>query len=395
MSLLYLDTFSGIAGDMLLGLLVDLGVDLECIQSELAKLPLTGYRIEVRSEQRHAIAGSRVEVHCDGEQPARRWSEIDAMLAASTLDARVKGTARDIFRRLGEAEAHVHRVELDAVHFHEVGALDAIVDIVGSAVGLQLLGVDEIRCSPLPLAIGMTRGGHGAIPLPAPAVVQLLRGKPIVGDDSERELVTPTGAAIAASVARFGPLPAMTIERVGYGVGGWQLEDRPNLLRGLLGSSTEAVDDCLRDRVTVIECHIDDANPEWLGALLDRLMAAGALDASLAPLQMKQNRPASRLTVIAETAAAEPLAQLILTESSAIGVRLYETHRIKLRREPAVVTTRFGEAAVKLAYRGETLLRITPESASCRQLAASSGAPLPEIYRAVNAAANRRYGLED
>ncbi len=395
MTLLYLDTFSGISGDMMLGLLVDLGVELHAIEAELAGLPISGYRIEQRPEKRHGIGGTRIEVICDTDarQPVRTWSGIDGMLADSSLDAPVRDMARRIFRRLGEAEAQVHQVSLNDVHFHEVGAVDAIVDIVGSSIGLHLLGVHEIHCAPLPLSSGMIRGSHGAMPLPAPATLQLLRGQPVRNAGSERELVTPTGAAIAREVAQFVAMPDMTIGHIGYGVGGWQLEDRPNLLRGIVGTKS-ATDGFERDAVTVIESHLDDSSPEWLGALIDRLMSEGALDAAFTPLQMKKNRPGSGLTVVAPSHEAPRLAQLILHESSAIGVRMHEAHRMKLRREPANVQTDCGEATVKLIFEGEQLLRIAPEYDSCRKLAEITGRPLPEIYRVVTAAANRRFGLE-
>ena len=393
MSLLYLDTFSGISGDMMLGLLVDLGVDLPTIEAELAKLPVSGYRLEQSNEKRHGIGGTRIKVLCEDNQPARSWTNIDTMLAESPLNDSVRSMARRIFRRLGDAEAHVHKVDLDDVHFHEVGAIDAIVDIVGSAIGLQLLGAQEIVCAPLPLSSGLIRGSHGAIPLPAPATLQILQGQPVRDADSDRELVTPTGAAIAVEIAQFGVLPEMTIERIGYAVGGWELDDRPNLLRGIVGSKA-AIAGFESDTVTVIETHLDDSSPEWLGSLIDRLMTGGALDAAFAPLQMKKNRPGTRLTVVAQPREAERLAQIVLRESSAIGVRMHETRRLKLRRQPETVQTDFGEAAVKLIYEGEKLLRITPEHASCQKLAEATGRPLPEIYRVVTATANRRFDLE-
>jgi uncharacterized protein (TIGR00299 family) protein len=394
MNVLYLDTFSGISGDMMLGLLVDLGVDLKAIESELSKLYVSGYRFEQRKEQRHGIGGTRVEVVCEGSQPSRTWSEIDTMLAESLLNESARSMARRIFRRLGEAEAHVHQVDLDDVHFHEVGAVDAIVDITGTAVGLHLLGLKDICCAPLPLSSGIIRGAHGAMPLPAPATLQLLQGHPVRDADSNRELVTPTGAAIAVEIAKFETMPEMSIKLIGYGVGGWELDDRPNLLRGIIGTRS-AAQGFERDTVTVIETHLDDSSPEWLGSLIDRLMEDGALDAAFAPLQMKKNRPGTRLTVVARPQEAERLAQLILRESSAIGVRMHETRRMKLRREPAVVQTDFGEATVKLIYEGEKLLRITPEHSSCQSLAATTGRPLPEVYRVVTATANRRFGLGD
>ena len=394
MNILYLDTFSGISGDMMLGLLVDLGVDLKLIEAGLARLAVSGYTLEQRPEKRHSIGGTRVEVICDDKQPARTWSEIDAMLAKSSLAEPVRNRARRIFRSLGEAEAKVHQVTLDEVHFHEVGAVDAIVDIVGSAIGLHLLGVEKTICTPLPLSSGMIRGSHGAMPLPAPATLQILQGKPVRNADCDRELVTPTGAAIAVEIACFGEMPGLTIERIGYGVGGWDLDDRPNLLRGIIGTENPA-DGFEQDTVTVIETHIDDSSPEWLGALTERLLSAGALDVGLTALQMKKNRPGTCLTVMAQPQQANPLAQMILRESTAIGVRMHETRRMKLRREPATVQTTFGEAAVKLIYEGKTLLRITPEHDSCQALATASNRPLPEIYRAITTAANRQFGLED
>lgn len=393
MRALYLDTFSGISGDMMLGLLVDLGVDLSLIQAELAKLPVAGYRLELRKEKRHGIGGTRVEVFCDQQQPSRCWTEIDSMLADSTLSGPVQEMARRVFRRLADAEAHVHRVDLDAVHFHEVGAVDAIVDIVGSAIGLHLLGIQEIVCSPLPLSSGMTRGAHGAIPLPAPATLQILQGQPVRDAGSEKELVTPTGAAIAAEVASFGAIPEMEIEGIGYGVGGWDLADRPNLLRGIIGKKA-ATSGFEHDTVSVLETHLDDSSPELLGSLIDKLLAEGALDAAFSPLQMKKNRPGTCLTVVANPRDTEPLAELILRESSAIGVRSYQTRRMKLRREAASVQTTVGAARVKLIYQGEQLLRITPEHESCQELAGRAGKPLPEIYRIVSSAANRHFGLE-
>jgi uncharacterized protein (DUF111 family) len=240
----------------------------------------------------------------------------------------------------------------------------------------------------------MIRSAHGVIPLPAPATVQILKGQPVRDADSDRELVTPTGAAIATEIAQFGVMPAMTIERIGYGIGGWELDDRPNLLRGFVGKKAAATD-FEYDSVTVIETHLDDSSPEWLGSLIDRLITDGALDVAFSPLQMKKNRPGTRLTVVTQPHEAKQLAQTILRESSAIGVRMHETHRMKLRREPATVQTEFGEAAVKLIYEGKQLLRITPEHASCQHLAETTGKPLPMIYRVVTAAANRRFGLED
>jgi uncharacterized protein (TIGR00299 family) protein len=394
MNILYLDAFAGISGDMMLGLLVDLGIPLEEIKRDLSGLPVSGYQLSAKAEQRHGIGGTRVEVNCEGKQPARSWSAIDRMLAESALPGQARQLARKIFRILGDAEARVHQIDLEKVHFHEVGAVDAIVDIVGTAVGLSRLNLDRIVCSPLPLSSGLTGSSHGVIPLPAPATLEILRGCPVRAADSDRELVTPTGAAIANAIAGFGQLPAMVPDRIGYGVGGWQLEDRPNLLRGVLGRSG-AADGLEQDTAIVLETHIDDMSPELLGSLLEKLMSSGAWDAGFTPLQMKKNRPGVRVTVVTSPGRQEQLARLLLRESTATGVRSYETARLKLRREIHTIPSSLGKAQVKLAFDGDTLLRITPEHASCAALAAATGRPLADVYRIISETASRQFGLED
>jgi len=388
--ILHLDPFAGISGDMFLGLLLDLGVPLETLRGGLAALDLDGWRLEERREKRRGIEGARALVEAAEGHHHRTWRDIDALLAASRLDARPKELARRIFRRLGAAEAAVHGIPVEEVHFHEVGALDAIVDIVGSAVGLCHLAPEAITCGPLPAASGTVATAHGTYPLPAPATLRLLEGWPLVAAVAGFEWVTPTGAAIVSTIATPAPLPAMTLARSGYGVGGRDPECLPNLLRGYLG---EAGDDQESDQVAVLESHLDDARPEWLGALLEDLLSEGALDAAYAPLQMKKNRPAVKLTVICTPGDAERLSDLVLERSSAIGVRSYLARRRKLRREPGRVATPLGEARVKRIYRGDRLVRVTPEYESCRELARSSGVPLPEVYRLVERAAEQLYPL--
>ncbi len=389
MKTLYLDCFSGISGDMFLGLLIDLGLDPLLLESELKKLHLPGWQWQINREQRQGIEGCRVQVLCDTNQPHRHWSDIDKLLADCSLDLNIKECARRIFLRLGQAEAKVHGIALEEVHFHEVGATDAIIDLVGAAIGLELLGVEQLICSPLPLSRGMASCAHGALPLPAPAVLELLAGTPVVDSGSDKELVTPSGAAIAREAVCFGGLPTMQIEASGYGVGGWQLQDRPNLLRGLLGQATET--GLQSDQVMVLETHIDDGNPEWLGALLEDLLDAGALDAAFNPLQMKKNRPAARLTVVAHQEDTQKLARLILTGSSASGVRCYPVERYKLERRIIEVETEIGPATAKLFFDGKELLRVAPEYEPCRRLAKSTGLLLPEVYRLVETAALNKY----
>jgi len=385
MKTLYLDTFSGISGDMVLGLLVDLGVDLQLLEQELAQLPIFGYKLEVKREQRHGIEGCRLQVHCDESHHHRSWSTIDSMLAESALGEPVKQMSRNFFRRLGEAEAKVHGIDIDRVHFHEVGAVDAIIDLVGTAVGLKLLGIERVLCSPLPLSRGMSRCTHGALPLPAPATLEILQGKPVCDSHSDKELVTPTGATIAAELAEFAPFPAQILGRTGYGVGGWELEDRPNLLRGILyKENTTSNSD---HKVQLLESHIDDCTPEHLGHLMDLLFSAGALDVGYVPLQMKKNRPGQLLKLVCHPEHAAHLASLIMRESSAIGVRSTSCERYRLNRRNAKVMTKSGSARVKLIYEGTQFLRLTPEYDDCRKLAHKSGRPLQEIYHQVETAA--------
>ncbi|MBE0500908.1 MAG: nickel pincer cofactor biosynthesis protein LarC [Desulfuromonadales bacterium] len=393
MKTLYLDAFSGISGDMFLGLMFDLGVEKRAVCSALGKLDLDGYSLDVRREKRCGLAGAFVDITIDAAQPFRTWLEIDALIAASGLAEKDRTLARRIFRRLGEAEAKIHAVELESVHFHEVGAVDSILDIVGAAIALNRLGIDQVLCSPLPIGLGTVQTEHGVYPLPAPATLEVLRGCPTFPDASGLELVTPTGAVIAAVVATFAPLPAMTIETIGYGLGRRNRQDRPNVLRGIIGEVTTSGADA--DRVSVLETHLDDCNPEWLGALMEQLLHQGALDVAYAPLQMKKNRPGIRVTVISKIETAETLEKLLLRHSSAIGVRRYETSRRKLQRENKEVTTPFGPAMVKCLYDGQELIRVTPEFSSCHELAQRNSRPLPEIYRLVERSADTLFKNEE
>ncbi|PLX89066.1 MAG: TIGR00299 family protein [Desulfuromonas sp.] len=389
MKTLYLDCFSGISGDMFLGMLIDLGLNKDELYTELKKLELDGFELEATREQRHGIEGCRLKVCYEKESHHRYWSQIDRILENSRLDPHPKQLARQLFLRLGKAEAKVHGIELEQVHFHEVGALDAIVDLTGAAIGLSKLNIEQVICAPLPLSRGLSRCAHGALPLPAPATLELLHQFPICDSGCNKELVTPTGAAIVAEVATAGDLPNIRIEKIGYGVGTWELADRPNLLRGLIGQIDTPPPD--QDSVQVLETHIDDATPELLGHLLDQLFAQGALDAGYTPLQMKKNRPGVRLTLICSPEQEKSLARLILHQSSAIGIRSYPVRRWKLRRETATIETPDGPAQVKLIYDNDRLLRITPEFDDCRALSALSGRDLQDIYRIVEQAAYAHY----
>ena len=389
MKTLFLDTFAGIAGDMFLGLMFDLGIEESIVRQDLAKLDLSGYELTVRREKRCGIAGAFVDITLDAEQPSRTWLAIDQMIVASGLTEKDRELARRIFRRLGEAEAKIHAVSLETVHFHEVGAVDSIIDIVGAAIALNRLDVDQVLCSPLPLGLGNIKTEHGTYPLPAPATLEVLHGCPTQSDSSGLELVTPTGAVIAAEIATFAPMPAMIIEQTGYGLGSRDMADRPNALRGIIGDT--ATISTAYDTVSVIETHLDDCNPEWLGTLMEQMMDQGALDVAYSSLQMKKNRPGIRVTVISEVTLADKMEKLLLRHSSAIGVRRYETRRRKLRRESRNVNTPLGAATVKCLYDDGELMRVTPEHASCRELALKSDRPLPEVYRLVERAADNLF----
>ncbi|WP_298440089.1 nickel pincer cofactor biosynthesis protein LarC [Geobacter sp.] len=383
MKILYFDCFAGIAGDMTVAALLDLGVPFQVVQEAVASLPLphSSYSLAAEKTSRKGIAATRFVVSVEEHQPHRHYAGIAAMIEESPLPPGVKEKAQRIFFRLAEAEAKVHGVEIGRVHFHEVGGVDSIADIVAAAAAIDYLGVDAIHASPLPLGSGFVESAHGLLPVPAPATAELLRGIPVHGAAGAGERVTPTGAAIVAALATgFGPAPAMTVAGTGCGAGTRDFDDLPNILRVFLGESGAGLD---RDEVQVLETHIDDMNPEVLGYVLERLFDEGALDAALSPLQMKKSRPGVRLTVVAPPERLEGLAGLILRETTAIGVRTYPARRFKLRREIEERQTSLGPVRVKLLRDGETLVRIAPEYEECRRIAAERGMPLVEVYRIV------------
>ena len=387
--ILYLDTFSGISGDMFLGLLVDLGVDINEIRKNLQAMHLPGWELSAHHEKRHGIQGCRVVVDFNEQHHHRTWGNIRSLIEQSRLVSDIRELSLKIFHRIARAEAKIHGIAEDDVHFHEVGAIDSILDIVGSAAGMFLLGNPEVVSTPLPFSTGTIRCQHGTYPTPAPATLEILQGLPMTRSDLNYELVTPTGAAIAAEVATFSQFPAMTIEKTGYGVGTRDIPEQPNLLRGILG--TPLPETLGNDRVTVMETHLDDSSAEWLGALMERLFENGALDVSYAPLQMKKNRPGVKVTVICEPSRTQTLSRLLLRESSAIGVRFHHVERLKLRRENRTFVSSLGEVAVKLVFEGEEILRITPEYEYCRQIARELDIPLPEVCRIISQEADRKF----
>jgi hypothetical protein len=367
---------------MTLGALIDLGLPVEELQGLLPVLGLAGVSLTARRVTKAHLTGIKVEIEAGAPQPARTYREICALIEAASLAEAVKARSLTAFRLLGEVEARIHGQTLETVHFHELGGLDTIVDVVGVAYGLEYLGVSRVFCSPLPMGWGMIAAGHGRLPNPAPATLELLSGLPVYGTDLPGELVTPTGAVILkACEAQCEPCPPMTLAAVGYGAGSRDLPGHPNLLRLYLGTPLAPAPG-LRERVLVLETHLDDMNPEWYEPLIAGLVAAGALDVALTPIQMKKHRPGVGLTVIAPPAAKEGLLARLFADSTTLGVRCTEVERVTARRWPETIETPYGPLQVKvMEYGGRR--RVLPEYEACRRMAEAQGVPLIEVYRLV------------
>jgi len=378
----YLDCFSGISGDMCLAALISAGWPAAELEALPARLRLEGVVARAEPARRGPFVATRVRVEVAGQQPHRHLRQVEEMIAAADLEAGVKEQARQVFGRLADAEAEVHGSTRDQVHFHEVGAADALVDVVGAIEGLRSLGIQELYSSPLRLGRGAVRSEHGLIPVPAPATALLLRGVPVEMPDIEAELVTPTGAALVTTLVRhWSPPPAFRLETIGVGAGQRDLKEQPNVLRLMLGESLAQTLAPGR-RVAVLETSLDDENPQFAAALIPELLEAGALDAMLVPTVMKKGRPGLWLVVIAETDRASALAQAILTRSATLGVRVRIEERFELERRAVQVETRFGAIDLKLARLPDGEERPSPEFESVRAAAARSGRPLREVAEA-------------
>lgn len=383
MKLCYLDCFSGISGDMLLGALVDAGLDPIALEAELKKLKLSGWSLEVARVRRGELTATKLDFKIRETHHHRTWKTIRELIRASELAAPVRERAESIFGRLAEAEGCVHNVAADEVHFHEVGAMDSILDIVGASVAVEQLGIEAIVVSPLNVGGGTVKTAHGELPVPAPATATLLRGAPVYSSGAEGELVTPTGAAVVATLAKqFGPLPAMTVAAVGYGAGTNDPKGRANVLRVFLGESAEeraAEPDSGESAVIVLEANLDDMSPEVCGFVLEQAMAAGALDVFYTPVQMKKSRPGLLLTVLCPPERAEALTHLLFEQTTTLGVRSYRAERRVLERAVETVETRLGPVRMKLARMNGRLLNVAPEYEDCQRLAREKGVPLKEV----------------
>ena len=381
----YFDCIAGASGDMILGALIDAGLDAESLRSELSNLDVIGWKLETKCVQKHGFSATKVDVIVDEQPPTRTLPEIERIISESQISESVKTQAIAVIRMIGAEESRIHGLEMKNVHLHEIGGEDAIIDIVGCLIGIEKLGIKRIECSPLPLGRGFTKGAHGNIPLPAPATVALLKGVPVVGSEINAELVTPTGAALLKHLAhRFGSMPAMNIESIGYGAGTWDLSI-PNLLRVFIGESEEVSFET--DMVSVLETNIDDQNPEHYEHVMDLLFTAGALDVTLTQIQMKKNRPGILLAVICHPQLAPVMRHILLTETSSLGVREQELKRTLLKRFSIEVETPYGKARVKIADLGSGQKKYAPEYEDCRLLAKQCGVPLIEVYSTAEAAA--------
>jgi uncharacterized protein (TIGR00299 family) protein len=423
MKTLYLDIFSGISGDMFVAALIDLGVDPDRLDRELAKLKLEGYHLHVSNQEKSGIAGVKFDVHVesnhggheqdhhhahehshdhshapeeghqhdhnhdhDHADESRNFAEIKTLITRSKLSVWVKKKSMAVFQRLAEAEGKIHGQPPEAVHFHEVGAVDSIVDIVGACIGLEILGKPRVLAAPVVEGTGWIKCAHGRFPLPAPATLAVLgaRGIGVTQCAEPNELVTPTGAALLAEFAEsFGPMENLVAEQIGFGIGMRDNLTRPNVLRAILGQAgAKAAHDWETDRVAVLETNCDDINSEILGQFMETALAAGALDVFHTPVQMKKNRPGVLLTILCPEADADKFSVLILQETTAFGVRRTFAERRKLRREFAVVKSKFGKVTVKIGRLDGEIVQVAPEFESVKKLALAAKIPLAKVYEA-------------
>jgi uncharacterized protein (TIGR00299 family) protein len=382
-NLVYIDAIAGVAGDMLLGALVDAGASEERVRAGLAPL---GVDIVVTRTERHGIGAARLEVIATHEHAHRTWADVRELIDRAAMPTRAHARAHDAFRRLAEAEGAIHGMPADEVRFHEVGAIDAIADVCGVALALEDLGIDEVTCSPLPAPRGFVTAAHGRLPLPAPATLELLTGAPLYGVDLDAELVTPTGAAlVAALAARFGPLPAMTLRATGYGAGSRDLPERPNLVRVMAGVTAQKP---AKRPAVLLACNLDDLSPELVPDAAQACTDAGALDVWVAPVQMKKGRPGMVLSAVARPEREAAVAEAMLRSTSTLGVRTSPLQRYELDRELRTVTVDGRPVAVKLGRLHGEVVNVAPEHDDVARAAAALGRPVKAVWGAALAAAH-------
>src|SRR5687768_2489749 len=385
MKTLYFDCFAGASGDMILGAMVAAGVDQNYLREQLALLRVDGFSIDFETVNRSGVSATYARVETAHELKHRHLSDIKQIIEASGLSEPVKQRAVQIFTRLAEAEARVHNEPVDHVHFHEVGALDAIVDVLGAAICFDALKIERFVSSPLHVGNGMVHMSHGRFPIPPPAVTELLKGVPFYSTDIKGELLTPTGAAIITTVCSdYGPIPQMTTESTGYGAGTREYPDFPNVLRVLLGESDAAT--ATDERLWMLETNLDDASPQIIGHVMERVLELGALDCFFTPVQMKKNRPGVLLSMLCEPEKKEAVMKLLFMETTTLGVRSYEVNRRALERSVVQVETQYGPISVKVAHLDGRVVNEMPEFEQCREAALKANVPLKVVEEAARVA---------
>ena len=392
MKTVYFDCFSGISGDMILGALVDAGLDVAVLEEELAKLNLADFELTVKKVMKKGITGTKVDVEIKGEQSVRHLKDIVELIEQSGLKADVKNISKKIFMNLAAAEAKVHNTEIEKVHFHEIGAVDSIVDIIGTVIGLKELGIETVYASRVHTGSGFVDSQHGRIPVPAPATLELLKDVPVYTLGIESELTTPTGAAVLKSLAAgFGRMPSMKVEAVGYGAGTRDFEELPNLLRVFIGDVR--LEKYENEEMALIETNLDDMNPEFFDYVSDRLFDEGALDVFITPVIMKKNRPGSVINVLCQADKIDTLLDILFMETTTLGVRLHHVERKRLAREVISIDSKYGPVKVKIGRTlGEEHLikNITPEYEDCRRVAEQKKIPLKDVFDEVKRAAEKK-----
>ena len=373
----YFDCFSGISGDMIIGALLDLGLDFKYLRKELEKLKLRECKIESKKTVKNGISATKFHVlGKNNHEEERNINEINKIIDNSKLDNEIKNTIKKIFQKIAQAEAKIHNKPIDKIHFHEVGAIDTIIDVSGAVIGFKKLGIEKIYCSKLNVGTGFAEFSHGKFPIPAPATAEILKNVPVYHNNMEAELVTPTGAAIITTLAeKFGEMPSMKVEKIGYGAGAKDL-GQPNVLRIFLGE----LDKIYNETVNIIETNIDNMNPEIYPYVIEKLMENGAMDAYLTSIIMKKGRPAIKLTFLADTKDTDKLCRIIFDETTTLGVRIYQAEKRKLDREIKSIKTKYGNVKVKISKLNNEIKNIMPEYEDCVKIARKYKIPLKKVY---------------
>lgn len=380
--IIYFDCFSGISGDMIIGALLDLGLDFKLFEREMKKLNFYEFSIEIKPVSKNHIAASKFNVIDKGKKVYRHPKDLYAIVDNSSFDKNIKNRAKDIFRKIAEAEAKIHGVAVEKIHFHEIGAVDTIVDVVGALVGLSLLEIEKVFCSKINVGSGFVNIAHGKYPVPAPATTEILKGAPIYSSGTEGELVTPTGAAIISELANeYGNMPQMLVAQIGYGAGSRNME-QPNVLRAFVGEDF-AVDDVHAANISIIDTNIDDMNPQFYELLFERLFEAGALDVFMTNILMKKNRPATQLTVLCNHQDEQKISNIIFRETSSIGIRIRHESKKSLERENKLIDSEFGKVNIKICKLEGEIINIKPEYEDCKKIAQKTKLPLSKVYQQI------------